>query len=207
LCVLFLAACAASGSARSYHNHVLTSAADPALALEIDPAFTEMPPLSFPIENLTNAERRIYVDAGNDRVVERMIVVQFEHAQDGSDFRFVFPSTPPRQYGENLYRFGAFVYDDAAAAVRAPDREAGRTRSLVEAQGYQAPRYWRTARLARVSDPDGLTEVIIFYQENADADYPSGLVGADEDGDLSITGEARETLARRLEAAIRPIRG
>lgn len=207
LCALILAACASDVTARSYRNHVLTSHADPALVLRIDPAFTELPPLIFPIESLTNAERRIFVDTGNDRVIDRMIVVQFERAQDGSDFRFVFPSTPPRQYGDNVYRFGAFIYDDAVAAARAPDREVGRTRALLEGQGYTPARYWRTARLARVSDPEGLTEVIIFYQENADADYPNGLVGADEDGDLLVEGEDQHALASRLEAAVQPIRG
>jgi len=205
--LLFAASCASRPDAQSADDHVLTLPTESALILRIDPAFSELPALHFPIENLTNAERYIYVDAGSDRVIDRMIVVQFEHAQEGSDFRFVFPSTPPRQFGDNVYRFGAFVYDDVAAAVRSPDREAGRTRALLESQGFVAPTFWRVARLARVSDSEGLTEVIIFYQENADADYPNGLVGADADGDLPLTGEAREALARRLEATIEPVHG
>lgn len=206
---LLLAACAtAPAGDRVYGDHVLTSRADPEIALQIDPAFRPLPPLRFPIETLTDAERYVFVDARADGVVERMIVLQFERVQAGSDFRFRFPSRPPRQFGENTYRFGAFVYDDAAAARAAPEKEAGRTRALLAAQGLQAPRLWRAARLARVSDPEGLSEIIVFYMENADSDYPTGaLPGADEDGDLVLEGEAREAMALRLEAVIRPLRG
>jgi len=210
LCALFLlASCAtAQSDDRSFRDRVLTSRASPEIALEIDAAFAPLPVQRFPIETMTNAERRVYVEAGADRVVRRMIVVQFERAQDGSDFRFRYPSRPPRQYGENTYRFGAYVYDDASAAQREPTREASLTRALLIAQGYAPPRLWRASRLARVTDPDGLTEIIIFYFENADADYPAGpLQGADEDGDLVLDAEAREALARRMEAAIRPLRG
>ncbi|HEX5006637.1 MAG TPA: hypothetical protein VFV70_05960 [Hyphomonadaceae bacterium] len=208
LCALFLAAGCVSGTdARSFDNHVLRSQADPALTLQIDPAFDELTPLRFPIGNQTDAERRIYVDAGSDGVIARMIVVQFERAQESSDFRFVFRPSPPRRFGDNIYRFGAFVFDDAAAATQAPDREAGRTRVFLQSRGFRPPRFWRIARLARVSDAEGLTEVIIFYQENADAHYPNGLAGVDEDGDLPITGDEQEALARRMEAAVRPIRG
>lgn len=44
---------------------------------------------------------------------------------------------------------------------------------------------------------------IIFYMENADADYPSGtLPGADEDGDLVLTGTDDAALLQRMRAAI-----
>lgn len=210
LCALFLLAGCASSQAgdRSFRDHVLSSRASPEIALQIDAAFAPLPVQTFPIETMTNAERHVYVEAGADRVARRMIVVQFERAQNGSDFRFRYPSRPPRQYGENTYRFGAYVYDDASAAEREPAREASRTRALLIAEGYALPRLWRASRLARVTDPEGLTEIIVFYLENADADYPAGpLPGADEDGDLVLEGEAREALARRMEAAVRPLRG
>jgi hypothetical protein len=207
--LLVLAGCASTQAGdRSFRDHVLTSRATPEIALQIDADFASLPVQIFPIETMTNAERRVFVEAGADRVVRRMIVVQFERTQEGSDFRFRYPSRPPRQFGENVYRFGAYVYDDASAAQREPTREASRTRALLVAQGYAPPRLWRTSRLARVTDPDGLTEIIIFYMENADAEYPAGpLPGADEDGDLVLEGEAREALARRMEAATRPLRG
>jgi hypothetical protein len=167
-----------------------------------------LPPIDVPIENLTVARRFVFVDTGSDHDVRRMIVVQFEHVNSGSGFRFVYPARPPRQFGAQTYRFGTYVYDDARAAEAAPDREAGRTRALLLAHGLRPPRLLRTARLARVSDASGTSEIIIFYCENADRDYPAGpLSGADEDGDLSLEGAASDSLATRMEAAIRPISG
>lgn len=207
---LLLAACTSTPPTRSdraYHDHVLTSRASPEIALQIDPVFRRLPTLTFPIETMTDVERYTFVDA-HDGALERMIIVQFEHAQAGSDFRFRYGARPPRQFGAETYRFGAYVYDDAAAARAAPDREAARTRALLEAQGYTPPRLWRISRLARVTDPEGLTEIIIFYMENADGAYPSGpLPGADEDGDLVLDGEPRDALVQRMESAIRALRG
>jgi hypothetical protein len=209
LCAAFLlvgCATAAPVGDRVYRDHVLTSRASPEIALRIDPAFRPLPTLTFPIETMTNVERYTFVDA-TGRGLQRMIIVQFERVQANSDFRFRYGARPPRQFGAETYRFGAYVYDDAAAAAAAPDREAARTRALLAAEGFAPPRLWRMARLARVTDADGLSEIIIFYMENADGDFPPGpLAGADEDGDLVLEGEMREELARRMEGAIQPLR-
>jgi hypothetical protein len=207
---LVLAACANTPPAvgdRAYRDHVLTSRASPEIALQIDPAFRRLPTLTFPLESMTDVERHTFVDV-RDGGLQRMIVVQFERAQADSDFRFRYGARPPRQFGAETYRFGTYVYDDAAAARVAPDREAARTRALLIAQGYAPPRLWRLSRLARVTDAEGFTEIIIFYMENADGDYPPGpLPGADEDGDLVLEGEPSDALVRRMESAIRPLRG
>lgn len=208
--VLCVSCCATpSGEGQRFAHHVLTSRGDPEITLRIDTAFRALPPMDVPIGGLTVARRFVFVDAGADRVVRRMIVVQFERVNAGNAFRFVYPSRPPRQFGAQMYRFGTYVYDDARAADAAPDREAGRTRALLQAQGLHAPRLWRTARLARVSDAAGMSEIIIFYCENADADYPASgpLPGADEDGDVPLEGAARDALAARMEAAVRATRG
>jgi hypothetical protein len=205
----FLAAFSASAcAAQPTEANLVVSPQSPALTLRVADGFTELPALHFPIENLTNVERRVFVDADAARRVERMVVVQFEHVQAGSDFRFVYPSTPPRRWGDQVYRAGAFVYDDARAAEQAPLREAARTRALLASQGYVLPRYWRAARLARVSDPDGLSEVILFYLEDADADVREASPASfDADGDLPVEGPAREALFNRLEAAVEAVAG
>src|SRR3954463_5347361 len=160
-------------------SNLVVSKQSPALTLRIDPRFRALKPLTFPIENLTNAERRIFVDSGRDRGIDRMVVVQFEKVRPGSDFRFVYPATPPRRFGSQTYRFGTFAYDDAKAAAGNRVKEAGQTRAFLKAAGYTPPRLYRVARLARVTDPKGTSEVIIFYLENADAHPPTGA--QDED--------------------------
>jgi hypothetical protein len=187
------------------HANLVVSAESPALTLRIDPRFRALKPLKFPIEDLTNAERRIFVEAGRDRVVDRMVVIQFEKVRPGSDFRFRYPSTPPRKFGAESYRFGTFAYDDAAAARARPDKEPGKTRAFLKAAGYASPRLYRVARLARVTDPKGMSEVIIFYLENADAHQPAGK--PDEDGDWAVEGAEQAALTARMEQAVKVVRG
>jgi hypothetical protein len=186
-------------------GNTIVSEQSPELTLRVDDSFAALAPLRFPIEDLTDAERRIFVDADAQGAVERLVIVQFERVQPGSDFRFVYPSTPPRRFGAQVYRFGTFIYDDARAAVQSPSREAGRTRSFLKKSGYTPPRFYRVARLARVTDDDGLTEVIIFYMEAADRDIPGGP--SDEDGDWPVSGAEQEALAARMEAVIDVLEG
>jgi hypothetical protein len=192
--VLILTACAASDS------NLIVSPDSPDLTLRIDHAFRPLSPLTFPIENLTDVERRVFVDASANGTVERMIVVQFEKAQKGSDFRFVFPSTPPRRFGAHTYRAGTFVYDEVEAAAGEPAREAARTRRHLEQNGLRPPRVWKVARLARVADPQGLSEVIVFYFENADGEF-SGTLPEE------LITEEHERLFAALEQAIAVVRG
>ena len=196
---------AASNAPAARSPNLVVSESSPALTLRIDPRFRALKSLKFPIENLTNAERRIFVDAGHDRVIDRMVIVQFEKVQPGSDFRFVYPSKPPRRFGAETYRFGTFAYDDAAAAKAKPDKEPGKTRAFLRQAGYASARLYRVARLARVTDPKGLSEVIIFYMENADAHPPAGK--PDEDGDYAVEGAEREALTAEIEGAVRAVRG
>ena len=175
----------------------------PGVEFFVDDAYRALPVLEFPIEKLTNVERRIYVQADASKHVDHAVIVQFEHVQAGSDFRFVYPPVPPQRFGRHDLRFGAFAFDEAAAAAADPGREAGRTRAHLQQQGYVIPRYWRAARLARVADAEGLVEVIVFYLENADTDYSAkGLTGADEGGDLTLPAAEAERLLGRLRSAV-----
>ncbi|MFT3897167.1 MAG: hypothetical protein QM719_05660 [Thermomonas sp.] len=196
---LLLSCMAATACASGAHR--VASLADPALAFRVDPALAALPPMRFPIEGKTDADRRLFVEA-RDGVVRRMLVLQFETVQPGSDFRFVFPPKPPRSLGPDVYRSGAYAYDDVLAAERAPGLEAARTRAALLQHGLQPARYWHVARLARVADPAGMHEVIVFYMENADARYPQGLVNVDEDGDGLLDAAETARLWRALEASV-----
>jgi hypothetical protein len=133
-------------------------------------------------------------------------VNQFESVKKGSNFRFVYPPKPPIVFGKHTHRFGAYNYNDAKDAAAAPGMEAARTRAMLERQGYRLPHLVRTARLARVADPQGLSEVISFYNESADAAYPTGLLpNADSDGDLPLSPSAARSLFESMRLLIRPI--
>lgn len=191
------------GPLRASEAHVVVSPAVPDAVFRVDAGLTALPALQFPIKGVTDAERRLFVEVSGG-VVRRMLVLQFETVKPGSDFRFVFPPKPPRQFGPHVYRFGAYAYDDVAAAAREPALEAARTRAALLANGLRAPRFWHVVRLARVADQAGLHEAIVFYMENVDARYPDGLTDVDEDGDGLLhadeTGRLWQALMRSLEA-------
>jgi hypothetical protein len=194
-----------TGWTRLQEGHRLVSVAAPHLILEMGPTFQALKPLRFKIADLTLAERRIFVEAGPDHVIKRMVVVQFEHALPRAKFRFRYPPKPPAAFGKWPYRSGAFSFDQDRAAVLAPGKEADHTIAFLKAAGYRVPADWDVARLARVSDPKGVTEVIIFYME-AVPSIPVGP-GDPEDGSVDASPARAAALLAHLRQVIRPVEG
>jgi hypothetical protein len=187
--------------------HVLTFGSNPPLSFEIDGQLKPLVQLKFPLQ-YTDVDRRIFVDADSSRHIRRLVILQFEKVRPGANFRFVYPPRPPQTFGAHTYRFGAYIYNDAHEAALQPAMESARTRIELERLHYHEPILLQTARLARVADPNGQSEVIIFYCENADARYPSGkLPNADADGDLVLNPGQAQALFKRLAAVVRPLSG
>jgi hypothetical protein len=182
---------------RQVKGNVLISPDQPKIRLQVVAAFTVLPVLAFPIRGDTWVERYIFVDSASDETVRRMVVVQFEHAQVGSAFRFVYPPRPPMQWGSAVYRHGTFTADDAKEIAEHPGLEVAKTQAYLTSKGYKVGNWWRVARLARAADPAGKTEIIIFYQEALPAASAS-LGKADED---LPEREAQELFAR-LNSAV-----
>jgi hypothetical protein len=181
---------------------LVTSAANPDITLRVADGYVPQAPVTLALTS-TDVDRRVFVRADAMNRIQRLVIFQFEHVRPGETFKFVYPSKPPFKFGTEVYRLGTYIYDDAAESKASPSRESGMTRAALMRQGYTVPRFFRTARLARVSDPNGSSEIIIFYIENADAEYPSGVLpGADEDGDLVLKGSDADALLQRMSAAI-----
>jgi hypothetical protein len=181
---------------------LVTSASNPAISLRVADGYVAQPPVTLSLES-TDVDRRVFVQADGSNHIQRLVIFQFEHVRPGETFRFVYPPKPPFNFGTDVYRVGTYVYDDSAESKAFSTREAGVTRAALVRRGYVVPRLFRTARLARVSDSNGTSEIIIFYIENADAQYPSGvLAGADQDGDLVLTGADANALLQRMSSAI-----
>ena len=194
---------AATGSGITQSGLVVRSSSEPHLAFRISDGFTSLPPLEIALPS-SDVDRRIFVDADTSGSIRRLVVLQFERVRPGSDFKFVYAPKPPYDFAGVTYRIGTYVYDDAAEAAAAPGFESALTRKTLLAHGYDPPRLLRVMRLARVTDPGGQREVIIFYEENADAQYPDGLKGkaTDADGDLPLTGADAKALIDRARSAI-----
>jgi hypothetical protein len=100
------------------------------------------------------------------------------------------------QWGSSVYRHGAFTANDAAEIAEHPDLEVARTEAYLTSKGYKLGHWWRVARLARAADPQGKTEILIFYQEA----LPAATASAKADEDLPEK-EAQELFAR-LNSAV-----
>jgi hypothetical protein len=182
---------------RHLEGNVLVSPDQPKIRLQVNKAFTALPVLAFPIRNDTWVERYMFVDSGRDKTVRRLVVVQFEHAQVGSAFRFVYPARPPLQWGSAVYRHGAFTADDAAEIAEHPDLEVARTKAYLISKGYKVNNWWQVARLARAADEEGKTEIIVFYEEALRAGS-APLGKADED----LPEKEAQELFERLNSAV-----
>jgi hypothetical protein len=199
ICGLLLAG---NVAAITQSGRLVTSASNPAISLRVADGYVPQPPVTLSLES-TDVDRRVFVQADGSNHAQRLVIFQFEHVRRGEAFKFVYPPKPPFTFGTDIYRVGTYVYDDSAESKASPSREAGVTRAALMKRGYVVPRLFRTARLARVSDSNGTSEIIIFYIENADAQYPSGaLPGADQDGDLVLTGPDANALLQRMSSAI-----
>ena len=184
---------------RHVDGNSVISPENPAATIRIDPAFHPLPDLSFGIEKQTWVDRRVFVDTQDARV-RRMVVVHFEQALDGSDFRFQYPAKPPRDFAGYTWRFGAYDYDGDQEARLNPGREETQMRSFLRAQGLIVPHIWRTVRLARVSDGDGKSEIVIFYME-AQANVSLMATPADE-SEAEISSEDADDAFKRFTATV-----
>jgi hypothetical protein len=184
---------------RRAEGNVLISPDQPKIRLRVDKAFYALPELSFPIRQDTWVKRYVFIDAARDKTIRRLVIVQFEHTLIGSQFRFVYSPRPPLEWGGAVYRHGAFVEDDAAEISGNPGLEVDRTRGYLKSLGYKSGNLWNVARLARVADPEGKTEIIIFYQEALDL-APGGSPPA---SGSDLPESERKTLFERMNGAVR----
>ena len=156
--IAFLLA-ASAGPALGGPNLVVSKEA-PALTLRIDPRVQGAEAAQASRSRmLTNAERRIFVEAGRDRMVERMVIVQFEKVRPGSDFRFRLSRRRRRASSAPRPTASGPSPMTMRTAAKAASRARSRARLAPGSRPPATPRRASTAspRLARVTDPKGLS--------------------------------------------------
>ena len=200
-----LAVAAAFPAASAPNANLFVSKSDPALTLRIDGRFKAVPRIRIPLEGTVVAERSIFVEGRKGEPVRSVIIVQAEHVLPGKDFRYRFPAKPPHKFGAQTYGLMTFAYDEAAEAKKNSDNEIGATREALRARGYRPAKLYRVARLARVANSAGTHEIIIFLFENIDGEPSRGP--EDLDGGWALTPAEKEAVVKRLEAAVRVIKG
>lgn len=152
----------------------------PETAITVDPRFRPAPPLPL----IQGNGQLLYVEAGPDGEIRRMMVLQRSTVGPNSD-RFFGPLPADNRMGSPAHRVGTrLVHADTM------DR-GGAMRRHLEGLGYKQPMAWKMAQIVRAGD-SGLSLVQVNYLE-ADA---SG--GAEQ----AIAGTERERLFAALVESV-----
>jgi hypothetical protein len=201
-----LALSAAAPAASAPTPNLFVSKSDPALTLRVDKSYVALPKVRKELFKTAVAERSIFVDGRKGEPVKSVVIVQAEHVLPGVDFRYRFPAKPPHKLGAQTYGLMTFAYDEAADAVKNPGSEIGVTREALTKAGYIPAKLYRVARLARVANPAGTHEIIIFLFENIDAEPPRGPED-DPTGGWILKPDEAAAVVKRLESAVHVIKG
>jgi len=196
--ILLLLALLAGGAAapptaeRKVNAHVLRSERDPAIALKVADGFTYLGAFPFTIAGIAGGERHVWVDAGKDKRIRRMFILQFEGYFEGTGRRYNYTPRNVTKLGENDYNSNGFFYRDADLFKEKPGTEAELTRKFVEDKGYTLDAEQVLYRFYRSLPDDHRNEFLIFHiepmadlgiamkdvTENQDTEREKGLVAA-----------------------------
>lgn len=165
-------------SVRTVDGNVLDSPAIPNVAIRVDSSFVFAG--SFDIEILANAdewsdslvgkpiaagERFLFVDAGPDKSVSRLLIVQFEGFLDNNDQTYNYSFADAEVIGENRYRHNTWFYDSREQAAQNPSGEGARTRAFLAGNGYELEDEHMMSRFVALASADRRNEMIIYYIE------------------------------------------
>ena len=168
-CAVFASAATRAADADRYvRDGVLVSREDPRLAMSVDHAFVFAGRHPIRIDDIAAGERFVFVDA-DDRLIHRLIIVQFEGFLPGVNEEYRYNLTGKPVVAAYPFRSNGFAFDFPAAAAENPTRESAFTKTFLDEQGYKAPAEWMMWRSLTVADVPRRKEVIIFYVEDVAA--------------------------------------
>ncbi|HVM94618.1 MAG TPA: hypothetical protein VMT67_17480 [Terriglobales bacterium] len=147
-------------------GHTFISPDNPKLQITIDEKFNYLGSLPFAIGNAAAGYRFIFVDAGADKRVQRMFVIQQEGFLPSSNDTYKYPIVDPVRLGTSEYRHSVSIVDDDEEVRQSPGAEAGLTRRFLESRGYKLNAALVMSRFARPSDPARKHEIILFCFED-----------------------------------------
>src|SRR3954471_8120387 len=165
LLTLLLASATAGAPVRSVHKNVLSSNKDPQIKIKVDRRFRYLGSFHFDIGNVAAGDRFVWVDAGRDKRVKRILSVQLEGYLPGKGPYHYKPHNVTR-LGENDYNSNGFFYDDSGYEKENPGNEATKMRKFVEAQGYKFAAEQGLYRFYRSLPEDHRNEILVFYIED-----------------------------------------
>jgi len=165
LVALLLASATAAAPVRSVHKNVLSSDKAPQIKIKVDDRFHYLGSFHFNIRDVAEGDRFVWVDAGRDKRVRRLVIVQLEGFLEGKG-KYNYKPHNLTHLGENDYNSNGFFYDDTAYEKENPGNEATKTRKFLEERGYKFNAEQGLYRFYRSLPDDFRNEILIFYIED-----------------------------------------
>jgi hypothetical protein len=156
----------ATGPVRTVRDNTLVSDQLPAVSVEVQKDFKFLGRIPLNIHDIAVGERFIFVQAGRNRHITRMFIVQMEGFLPGVDDIYRWKMENPIKLGHQDYRHNISFYDNEAEIRQNPGSEAEATMSFLKAKGYLLDPELMQSRFARVVGDDRRHEFLLFYTEN-----------------------------------------
>lgn len=165
LLIPLLLAASANAPVRTVERNVLASDKAPQIKIKVDDAFHYLGSFHFAIRDVAEGDRYVWVDAGRDKRVRRLVIVQLEGFLEGKG-KYNYQPRNLTHLGENDYNSNGFFYDDTAYEKENPGNEATKTRKFLEERGYEFNAEQGLYRFYRSLPDDFRNEILIFYIED-----------------------------------------
>lgn len=171
-------------ASRSVHANRINSHTLPAAGIAVDSAFTYVGGPRVQLYGIAHAEQHLFVIADEQRVIERLVWVQFEGFLPDNQRSYRYPVT------QTVDLAGCpFIYDTSTVAIegavaRRPDSDLAAARAFLHALGYQLRGEVRAQRFVHLIGTEKRHELMIIYAER----------GSDG-GNAPVAGELDRALA------------
>jgi hypothetical protein len=154
---------------RQVAGGVLTSPANPALQIRVDPSFRYLGAQRFVLRGVADAEQHVFAEVDAGKTVRRLYWIQFEQflPRKGGEYNYA-SDTAAEKWGLT-WRTHVRRFADPPAS--GSDRE--RVHRLIEQYGLRVPLPSVRARLVYVPAADRRQELMIIYLEGAGAADPT----------------------------------
>ena len=155
--------------ARVVSGNTVTSAANPAVRIRVNPSFRYVGAERFILRDVADAEQHLFADAPDGKTIKRLYWLQFEQYLPGRGGTYNYDSDTMLNAWGLPWRTHVRRFADPPA----PDSDRRRVHDLLARAGLAVPNPSVRARLVYVPRDDNRQELMIIYLEPAGATEPT----------------------------------
>jgi hypothetical protein len=156
---------AGKGRSLSSKNRIV-SQNNPTIVIDVSRELSSMGVINFPLKNVAQVERYMFVRANRSGRAQRLFIAQFESILPGVKGGYSFPMTNATRIGRHDYQVQVGFFNFGRTIAANPGAEAEQTKVYLNRNGVQVDDDFLVARYARVASEDKRHELILFYLEN-----------------------------------------